>query len=164
VVGRVAAPYGVRGWLKVVPYTATADALLRFPSWRMTVRGEQAPREFRLIEGRVHGAAVVAQVEGVVTPEQAAGLRGATVEVPREALPRTGEGEVYLADLPGCQVVNTKGVALGIVQVVEGFGAHPLLRVREAGGTERLIPLVPALVNEVDLEARVIEVDWEADY
>jgi len=91
-------------------------------------------------------------------------LRGAMVEVPRESLPREGDGEVYLADLPGCQVVNTKGVALGTVQDVEGFGAHPLLRVRDAGGTERLIPLVAAYVNGVDLEARLIEVDWEADY
>jgi 16S rRNA processing protein RimM len=160
----VAAPYGVHGWLKVVPYTATAEALLRYRTWRMSVPDEQGAREFRLVEGRVHGAVVVAQLEGIDTREQAASLRGAMVEVPREALPREGDGEVYLADLPGCRVVSAKGEALGSVQDVAQFGAHPVLRVRDERGTERLIPLVAAYVNGVDLEARLIEVDWEADY
>jgi 16S rRNA processing protein RimM len=165
VVGRVAAPYGVKGWIRVVPFTGAPDALLGFATWRMTVRGEREPRAFRVLQGRVHGDAVVAAVEGVQTREQAALLRGATVAVPRDALPPEGPGEVYLADLPGCAVVTAAGVALGRVAAVDAYGAHPVLRVApEEGGVERLIPLVPAYVTGVDLEARVIEVDWEADY
>ena len=117
-----------------------------------------------VVEGRVHGAAVIARLEGIATREEAAGFRGAMVEVPREALPREGTGEVYLADLPGCRVVGANGLALGTVQAVDDYGAHPVLRVRDERGTERLIPLVPVYVKEVDLAARAIEVDWEADY
>lgn len=163
--GRVAAPYGVKGWIRVVPFTATPGALLAFPTWRMTLRGEREPREFRLLEGRVHAEDVVASVEGIVTREQAAMLRGSTVEVPRDALPPEGPDEVYVADLPGCSVVNRAGVDLGTVRSVDGFGAHPVLRVVASDrAEERLIPLVPKFVKNVDLEARVIEVDWEADY
>jgi 16S rRNA processing protein RimM len=164
-VGRVATPYGVRGWLNVVPFTDAPEALLGFSAWRMTVRGEREPREFRVVEGKVHGDGVVARVEGIDTREQAALLRGSTVEVPRDALPAAGEDEVYLADLAGCLVVGKAGASLGRVRAVDGFGAHPVLRVApDEGGAERLIPLVPAYVVNVDLEARVIEVDWEADY
>jgi 16S rRNA processing protein RimM len=164
-VGRVAAPYGVRGWLKVVPFTGSPEALLGFATWRMTVRGEAGPREFRVVAGRAHSGAVVAQLEGIETREQAAQLRGSAVEVPRAALPPVATGEVYLADLPGCAVVNAGGTALGIVRAVEDFGAHPVLRVApDGGGAERLIPLVEAYVTNVDLAARVIEVDWAVDY
>jgi 16S rRNA processing protein RimM len=163
--GRVAAPYGVRGWMKVLPFTDAPEALLGFAAWRMTMRGEREAREFRLVEGRAHGGALVAKVEGVETPEVAALLRGSTIEVARAALPQAGADEVYLADLPGCAVVTTGGATLGTVEAVDDFGAHPVLRVAPAGGgVRRLIPLVPAYVTAVDLAARVIEVDWEADY
>ena len=163
--GRVAAPYGVRGWVNVIPFTDTPQALLGFATWRMTVRGERVPREFRLVEGREHGGGIVVKVEGIDTPESAATLRGSNVEVPRAALPQVHEDEVYLADLPGCEVLNRAGVALGAVRAVDEFGAHPVLRVAPSDrADERMIPFVPAYVVNVDLDARVIVVDWEADY
>lgn len=163
--GRVGAPFGVRGWINVVPHTATVEALLGFRDWRMTMRGEPAARGFRVLEGRVHGDGIVARVDGITSREQAMLLRGSTVEVPREALPEAGEDEVYLADLPGCAVTNRQGIALGVVRAVEEFGAHPVLRVvPPGGGEERLIPFVQAYVVEVDLAARTIEVDWQADF
>lgn len=162
--GRVAAPFGVRGWVKVVPFTASAEALLDYPEWRMTPLGEREARAYRVLEGRVHGGAVVAALEGVATREQAARLRGATVAVPREAMPPADDGEVYLADLPGCRVVNARGVPLGEVVAVDGTGAQPLLRVAAEGRAQRLIPLVVPVVLGVDLAARVVEVDWEAEY
>jgi 16S rRNA processing protein RimM len=150
--------------MKVQPYTSTPEALLGYAAWRLTMRGEREPREFRLIEGRVHGGALVAKVEGVDSPEAAALLRGSLVEVTRAALPQAEAGEVYLADLPGCKVVTGGGVELGTVEAVDDCGAHPLLRVAGADGASRLIPLVPAYVTGVDLAARVVEVDWEADF
>jgi len=151
--------------MKVLPFTDAPEALLGFAAWRMTMRDEREAREFRLVEGRAHGGALVAKIEGIDSPEAAALLRGSTVEVARAALPEAGEDEVYLADLPGCAVVTTAGAALGTIEAVDDFGAHPVLRVAPAdGGALRLIPLVAAYVKAVDLAERVIEVEWEADY
>jgi 16S rRNA processing protein RimM len=72
--------------------------------------------------------------------------------------------------LKGLAVVNRAGVPLGEVRGVVAHGAHPLLRVAAPDGAaneskdERLIPYVPAIVDRVDIEARRIDVDWEADY
>lgn len=159
----MAAPHGVRGWLNVAPFTEAPEAMLQYRAWRMTRRGEREASEFRVLEGRAHGDALVVKVAGIDTREQAALLRGSLVEVPREALPQVGDDEVYLADLPGCTVVNEGGVTLGVVEAVDEFGAQPLLRV-VGDGHARLIPLVPAYVKSVDLAARVIEVEWAADY
>ena len=91
--------------------------------------------------------------------------RGALIGVPRSELPAAAEGEVYLADLVGLDVVNREGQALGVVVAVDDFGAHPVLRVRaDGGGRERLIPFVAAHVDEVDLASKRIGVDWGGDF
>ena len=97
-------------------------------------------------------------------------MTGTDVAVRRDELPDIADDEVYWSDLPGCDVVNRNGERLGSVAEVQGTGAHPLLRVVDEGAgsqpaaVEHLIPLVPAYVLSVDLEANRIEVDWERDY
>jgi 16S rRNA processing protein RimM len=100
----------------------------------------------------------------VADREAAATLNGAEIGVPRSALPAPAENEYYLADLVGLDVVNRQGERLGQVAAVEEFGAHPVLRVVDAGGASRRIPMVDAYVDGIDAEARRIDVDWQADY
>jgi 16S rRNA processing protein RimM len=106
----------------------------------------------------------LAQLSGLADREAAARLNGAEVGVPRSALPVPGDNEYYLADLVGLEVVNRQGERLGRVAAVEEFGAHPVLRVADAAGTSRRIPMVDAFVDAIDLAARRIEVDWQLDY
>ena len=164
VLGRVAAAYGVRGWIKVKPFTESPDALLDYATWWLTAKGRQTSHP--VVEARLHGATVVAKVEGVETREQAMALAGAEVSVPRDALPEAGDNEVYLSDLADCDVVDRNGRHLGRVAEVQGNPAHPILRVaggegRATRGEDILIPFVPAYVLGVDLEANRIEVDWD---
>lgn len=162
--GRVAAPYGVKGWVKVLPLTAEPETLLAHAQWFVRRRGGGKWQAHALEAGRRHGATLLAQLSGLPDREAAAALAGADVGVARTALPAPEEGEFYFADLVGLAVVNRQGVALGEVGEVAEFGAHPVLRVRDAGGAERLIPFVAAYVDQVDLPGRRIDVDWQADY
>jgi 16S rRNA processing protein RimM len=167
VLGRVAAAYGVRGWIKVKPFTEAPEALLDYPTWWLTTRDGGKERAHRVLEARMHSGFVIARLEGVDSREQAAAFNGAEVSVPRAALPETEDNEVYWSDLADCEVVNRNGERLGKVAEVQGSAAHPILRVASEGsgkGIEHLIPFVPAYVLGVDLEANRIDVDWEADY
>ena len=107
---------------------------------------------------------VIAEIDGIATREAATELRGATVGVPREALPELAEDEHYRADLIGMAVVNREGKRLGDVVGFIDTGAHPIVRVAEAGVPERLIPWVPRYVDRIDTQARRIDVDWAEDY
>ena len=164
--GRVLASYGVQGWIKARAFTAAADGLLAYKTWWLTAMdGRQ--RCFRVREARVHAGALLACLEGLSAREEAASWRGATIGVPREALPALGAGEFYLNDLVGLDVVDRRGERLGCVVGVLETGAHPVLRVRAGAnkdGVERLIPIVPAYVEAIDLAAGRIDVDWDADY
>jgi 16S rRNA processing protein RimM len=167
VMAQVMAPYGVRGWVKVRPFSQSPDALLAFARWWLRPAGSTAWREIGRIDGRTHSGTVLAQLEGIASREAALTLSGAQIGVRRADLPPLGHGEIYRADLIGLSVVNREGIVLGQVVAVEDFGAHPLLRVASAdaqGARERLIPFVDAHVDRVDLPARRIEVDWQPDY
>jgi 16S rRNA processing protein RimM len=72
--------------------------------------------------------------------------------------------EVYLGDLIGLTVMSREGVTLGSVAGLIETGAHAVLRVVHAGRSERLIPLVAAHVDAIELDAGRIVVDWHADY
>ena len=167
VLGEVVGSFGVRGWLKVRTYSEATDALLGFAEWWLKPAHGSDWREFARIDGREHSGDLVVALEGVGTRETALAMRGFEVGVPREALPRAAAGEVYWEDLTGLAVTNRSGILLGEVSGVTEHGAHPLLRLtRPTGspGPERLIPFVPAIIDQLDVDAGRIVVDWGADY
>ena len=154
--GRVAGAYGVRGWVKVVPQAGVQDGLAAAKEWWL---GEDRRR---VVQAKRHSATVVAKLEGIDTPEQARQLKGREVAVARAALPEPGAGHYYLADLLGCEVVNAQGEKLGVVRQWLTNGPQDVMEVE--GSAVRLLPWVASVVKRVDLEAGVIEVEWEADW
>ena len=153
----------MQGWLKVRPFTASPEALLAYRSWWLEAEGS-AWRKFEVLAARTHSGLVLAQLDGLDLREDAAAWRGASIGVPRAALPAPAPGEVYLADVLGLKVVNREGTALGRVTGLLETGAHPVLQVGLGDQPQRLIPLVPAHVDAIDLAAGRIVVDWQPDY
>ncbi len=158
--GRVAASYAVRGWIKVQPFTAYVDSLLDYPVWRLG-RGD-VWREYPVLEAKVHGRFLLASLQGVTDRDAAEALRGLEIAVARAELPPPEEGEYYWDQLIGLEVINLQGQTLGRVEGLLETGAHDVLRIR--GEREYLVPFVSALVPTVDLGTRRIEVDWGLDY
>jgi len=158
--GRVAAPFGVRGWLKVHAFTETLDGLLDYPVWWLGRNG--AWQGHRVLEGSVHGKLLTVQLEGVADRSAAEALKGTEIAVPRSEFPLPEENEFYWNELIGLNVVNTAGVELGKVDSLLQTGANDVLVVK--GERERLIPFVKQVVLDVDKAAAVIRVDWGADY
>jgi 16S rRNA processing protein RimM len=148
-IGYVARAHGVRGELRVHLHDPASTAL--DGAERLWVGGVE-----RRVEGaRPTSGAVLLALEGIEDRTAAEALRGAAVEVPRSAIPLE-EGEFLLADLVGCDVVDEAGAPLGrAVEVIPG--AQDLLVIRDER-VERILPIVPAFVLEVDPAARRIVV------
>jgi len=83
--GRVVAPFGVKGWMKIQSFAAVPGALPAQSCWWLHLR--DGWREFSVPEARVHGGGVVARLEGFETPEAVAALGRVDVAVPRDSLP-----------------------------------------------------------------------------
>lgn len=158
--GRIAAPFGVKGWVKVQPYSEDPAALMDFESWRVG-RGE-LHRQYTVEAIQDHGNALIAKLGGIDDRDAAYALRGQEISVARAELPVPEENEFYWSDLIGLKVVNREGIELGSVTDLLETGAHDVLVVK--GQREYLIPFVAAFIGKVDTAEGIIEVDWGEDY
>ena len=172
-VGRILDAWGVKGWFKVLPHSASPEALFSSKRWFLQPSEKAAKPAFsgtvllRIREAKEHADSVVANAQDVDDRDGAEALRGARIFIPRSSFPTAGNDEYYWVDLLGLQVVNREGVALGEVRDLMATGPQTVLVVGyEEGGQpcERMIPFVAAYVDQVDLEARRITVDWQPDY
>jgi 16S rRNA processing protein RimM len=160
--GRLGAPFGIKGWLHVDSYTDPPDALLKYRDWPLRLAsGERVTR--RVAAGRSHGRGLVAQLEGVASREDAAALTGATVEVERAALPPAGADQYYRTDLVGLAVRNLEGTVLGTVSHFVDAPSGTVMVTREPGGREHWVLAVPKHLRKVDLAEGMIVVDWPAE-
>ncbi len=161
VVGKIAGVFGVRGWVKVISYTDPREGILDYTPWILEHGGAQEVR--KVLDGRAHGAGIVAQLEHCTDRDQAAALLNATVSVERSQLPEPAQGEYYWADLVGMNVVTSQGVDLGHVTELFETGANDVLVVK--GDRERLIPFIrKQVIQDIDLGARRMVVDWDPDF
>lgn len=151
--GRIAGSYGVRGWVKVA---AEPGALAAQRTWWV------GGRKLAVEEAKSHSGNLLAKLEGIETREQARDLTGKPVSVRRADLPVPDAGIYYWSDLLGLEVVNEQGFVLGAVKEMFSNGVQDVMAV--TGERKRLIPWVPAVVTKVDLAARVIRVEWGADW
>ena len=162
--GRLGAPWGVHGWLKVESYTDPPEVLLDYPVWRLAPASADAPsgRTARVLAGRPYGGrkGLLVQLEGLVNPEQARELATQNIWVARAELPPPAANEYYWVDLIGLAVRTLEGVALGRVSHFVELPANPVLVVRD-GDKEHWVPMAPAHVKRVDLGEGVVEVDWD---
>jgi 16S rRNA processing protein RimM len=152
--------FGVKGWVRVQPYSPQATVLRSTRLWWLI--GDEAC-SVEATGVRRQGAALVAKLQGCESLEQAEALRGRIIAVSRASFPPADDGEVYWVDLIGARVVNRRGVELGTVSEVTNSGAQDLLEVRQ-GDRLLLLPMVEQYVDEVDLPQRLIRVDWEVDW
>jgi 16S rRNA processing protein RimM len=163
VLGRLADPYGIRGWLRLYPFGDDPLAWAEMPVWWVSREGEPW-RECRLKGLKAHANGVVVLLDGIEDRTAAEAAKGLLVGAPREALPVTDEDEFYWADLVGLDVVNAAGERLGKVAGLIETGANAVLRVVGEDDTERLLPFVAAVVLAVEKEAGLIRVEWGSDW
>ena len=160
--GRIAAAHGIRGWVRIQPYTEHLDSLLDYKSW--WIGHEHGPwREVEVQHSELHNKTLAAQLPDCPDRTAAEKLKGLLIAVPRSSLPQQAGDEYYWSDLIGLAVVNEACVTLGTVANLLETGANQVLSVTGESG-EILIPFVATAIKQVDLKNRTIRVDWSADY
>ena len=169
VLGKIVAPYGVRGAVKVFPFADDPLAWGRLPRWWLNLENNAAecwqPIEVRRC--RRQKEFLVVELGALQDRDAAEALRGVLIGVPREALPPTGQGEYYWADLIDLEVVNTRNQILGRVLGLIETPGNAVLRVGKSeddAEQERLLPFVESVVLDVDLSTQRLCVNWEIDW
>ena len=171
-VGRILDAWGIKGWFKVLPHSASPEALFSSKRWYLQP-SEKGAKTFtgtvllKVREAKDHSDSVVACAQDIDDRNAAEALKGARIFIPRSSFPTAGDDEYYWVDLIGLAVINREGVALGQVTDLLSTGPQTVLVVgyeHEGKAQERMIPFVAAYVDGVDLPAKRITVDWQPDY
>jgi 16S rRNA processing protein RimM len=171
-VGRIADAWGIKGWFKVLPYSATPEALFSSKKWFL-LPTERGPKTFEgtvklvIKEAKEHSDAVVAFAQDVVDRTAAEALRGARIFISRSSFPSADVDEYYWVDLIGLDVINRQDESMGTVRELLSTGPQTVLVLeywQDGKSLERMIPFVASFIDDVDLKARRIRVDWLADY
>lgn len=177
--GRIKGPYGVQGWLHCVSFCEQADDLFHYEPLLLKTR--YGVKELIASEWRLHrlagskpsdqakGLSYIVLFEGISNRDQAEALVNAEVAVAREQLPALADDEVYIRDLVDLEVRNTDDQLLGRVSQVLETGANDVCVVRATKDSiddqERMVPYVlGTYIQSVDLDRKLITVDWPADW
>ena len=179
-VGRIADAWGIKGFFKVIPYSASPEALFSSKRWfllppepRPGVAVKSATPLFtgcqllKVRSAKEHSDTVVVQADGVDDRNTAELLRGVRIFVARSSFPTAEKDEFYWVDLMGLAVVNREGVRIGIVKDLIATGPQTVIVIEadiEGKKVETLIPFVSVYVDDVSLADKRITVDWQLDY
>ncbi|SEQ75675.1 16S rRNA processing protein RimM [Rosenbergiella nectarea] len=168
VLGKLGAPYGIRGWLKVFSSTENAESIFDYQPWFIQHAGK-----WQLVElesWRHHNQDLIIKVKGIDDRDAAAQLTNAEISVNAADLPALDNDDYYWKDLMGCKVVNLQGYEMGKVIDLMETGSNDVLVVKANlkdafGAKERLIPFLDEqVIRKVDLDTSTIEVDWDPGF
>ena len=158
VVGRIVAPHGVRGDLRILPDTDRPEI---FKKLKTIYIGDKS---FHVLSARPHKNVYILHVEGVDDRNMAETLISKLVEVPFGALPKRAEGTYYYFQLIGLEVVTEEGQPVGRLKEIMETGANNVYVIEAPNGKEILIPAIPSCVLSIDIDAGRMTVrlpEWE---
>lgn len=158
-IGKIVAPHGVRGEVRVVPLSEFDEAVETAGGFY--VQG----KDWLEIEGlRYHRNFILIKFAGINDMDAANLLRNKDISLTREQIGELPEGRYYIEDLLGLEVFDTKGVLLGKLAEVIVTGSNDVYVIRKEGAKDILLPVLKHIVLETDIEAKKMIVDppvWE---
>ena len=153
--GIVRAPHGVKGFVKVRPYSSDFEHF--FSLKEVTLQREGKSRKAEIEQVQNHSGELLVKFKGIDSPEEARFISGWDILVPRQQASKLGKGEVYIADLPGMKLVYENEEVGEVVSTMEGAQAL-LLEVLALDGKKYLVPYMKNIfVSDVDLEKGTIK-------
>ncbi|HET6677049.1 MAG TPA: ribosome maturation factor RimM [Nitrospira sp.] len=148
-IGKVERPFGVHGAVKVRSLSDRPGRFEQLHEVRMAgERGQTIDRRVRSV--RKAGPVYIVEFEGITTPEEARGIQGAMLQVPRGEASASPDEPLYECDLIGMTVVDETGRDLGRLDTIWELPGHQVLVVKQAD-REVLIPAVKEFVTGVDV-------------
>lgn len=154
--GKIAATHGVRGQLRVVPFSGLFDTFL---AARSVMLKDAAGRlkEYEVASATVHGKKLLLSFKGFTDINQVLSLVGSELLVGRDQLPPPDEDEYYWYDLIGMTVVTAAGDRLGVLESIIETGSNDVYVVKSPD-REYLVPALEEVVTSIDLAAKIMTV------
>jgi 16S rRNA processing protein RimM len=156
-IGKVVAPFGIRGELKVRSFTdipdrfVTLDAVYLSPGYILyTIEGVRPYKGEDML---------LLKLRGIDDATVAETLRDSGVCVPLSELPQLPPNSYYQHDIVGLQVFNLDGTLIGVVDDIMPTGGNDVYVIKAPNGKQILIPAIKDVVKQIDLIRHVMYID-----
>lgn len=163
-VGTIVTTHGLKGEVKVKPSTEDLDRFLDLekvylePASKGFRRSQTEQRMLEVESVRFHQNMALLKFKGLDRIEDVQNLRNYDLLVDREDAIALPEGEYFMGDLIGVQVITDEGEVLGRVKDILETGANNVFVVARDNGKDLLIPKAPNCVLEMKPEEDYIKV------
>lgn len=156
VIGKIVNTHGIRGELKIVPFT---DDIKRFDLLKsIFVEKKSTLTEYKIMGIRYHKKFILMLLEGINDMTAAESLKGCELKIPEDEAVECGEDEYFIRDIYDLNVVTEDGESLGKITDIIFTGANDVYTVKNDDGKELLIPAIKQCIKKVDIENGIMTV------
>lgn len=151
--GKIVTTHGIRGEVKIMPYTDTPELLAEFD--RLFIGKEK--KELIIESSRVFKNMVIAKIEGIENPESAEKFRNKILYMHRDDL-ELDEDTYFIQDLIGIEVKDAdSGFVYGKIEDVMQTGANDVYVIK-GNDREYLVPAIPEVVISTDIDGETMTI------
>lgn len=154
-VGQIVNSYGIKGFIKVVPLVDNNNQFKEFKT--LYIQEKKTYRELKIEEVKFSKNLVLLKVEGIETIEDALKFKNLYLFAKREDI-KLEEGAHFIVDLIGLEVYTEEGKLLGILKEVLQPGANDVYIVENENKQQILLPVIPDVIKNIDLQSKKITV------
>lgn len=155
VVGRILSPWGVKGEVKVLPLTYSADRF--FELSEVTIRVDELERRLTIENCRIQGKFVILKFSEINSPEEASRYKGLEILITEEESPPLPDGLYYHYQIIGLHVYTTEKRYLGVIDSIIETGGIDVYVIKD--DREYMIPATEEVIKEIDLEKKVMIIE-----
>ena len=152
-IGKIRTSHGVQGFVKVLSFSGQTDHFLKLKEFVLKKDGKV--KVFAVESIKASGSTVFAKLKGIENPELAKTYSGWEIWVPEKLAAKLSDGEYYLKDLNGSDIVNS-GKVLGKIVGISENSINDLLEVKTETGVY-IIPFKEEYIGNVDILSNTVE-------
>ncbi|AKZ65780.1 ribosome maturation factor RimM [Candidatus Palibaumannia cicadellinicola] len=169
VLGKISVVYGIRGWLKIISFTQSANSIFDYQPWFINISSTGGTwQKITIDDWKYHNNTIIIKSNSINNREEAKPFTNCQIIVEASQLPNLANGEYYWKDIIGCTIETLNGDQLGTVINLIETGSNDVMVVKTnlkkyfSKKNDLLIPfLYGQVIKTVDLTNRIIKVNWD---
>ena len=152
IIGKIVAPHGVRGDIRILPLTEKPDLFLDLEYLLL-----EGGKKLTVKNARFQKRMILVTTKEITSMNEAELLRDKNIYIKAEDLPELEEDEFYVADLVGIPVYDLDGKQIGTFKDSLSTGSNDVYIIAVPGAKDILVPALKEYFKEINLaEKRIV--------
>ncbi len=154
-IGKIANIHGIRGELKVYPYTDDIENLSNYLN--EVYLDEDLNEKYIITRSRVHKGMLIIKLDKINDANTALTFKSKDIYIPKSDLKELEEGTYYIEDLLGCQIINEEdNTEIGKLIYVFNTGANDVYEVERKDKSKIYLPAISQVIKNVNISEKKI--------